>query len=256
MQNARKPWPSLFPSLLLTGKSTRDGFFSSPLTAPTVQGREERCLIFSPQKMPSTPHCCFRGQPSPRPYRREVLPGAGPHACLLSPHLPVLAEEKKGSLPISSPPSLSSCSQPGQAADRCTGGPWLELGTHSTHQEGALRTPFPHPSGLPPSVCGRRGLARQEEHRRELRGWWEGILRLSRHLPHTPLCPTSPSRCISHSSPLPAGRGSRRFHTSSPLHTSSLFLECSPGPCQPVEFLFIFQIQTYTSSPLELSLTL
>lgn len=168
--------------------------------------------------------------PQPRAGRRDVLYSllrrCHPHPTAASggslPHIPTGGKSFQGldHMPACCPPIFLSwrkrrkgpcpspllpASPPAPNPGRCTGGPWLELGTHSTHQEGALRTPFPHPSGLPPSVCGRRGLARQEEHRRELRGWWEGILRLSRHLPHTPLCPTSPSRCISHSSPLPAG---------------------------------------------------
>lgn len=237
--------PILFPSLclVLTGKSTRDGFASSPLTAPTAQGREERSLLFSPQKMPPTPHCCFRGQPSPHPCRRAVLPGAGPHCLLAVPSSS--GPDRRGGAPphLSSPSSLSSSSQPRQAADRCTGRPWLEL----EFIKPTGRELFPHPSGLLLSVRGRRGLARQEEHRPDLRGWWEGILRLSKDRPHTPLRPTFSSRCISHSSHF-RPPGCRRFHTSSPLHTLFPLPGMLSQPGQPVEFLLIFQIQMETSS--------
>lgn len=56
---------------------------------------------------------------------------------------------------------------------------------------------------------------------------WEGILRLSKGLPRTPLRPTFSSGCISHSSHFRPGL---QVITPPPLCTpSSLFLECPPG---------------------------
>lgn len=76
-------------------------------------------------------------------------------ACLLSLHFPVLGEEK------ASLPSLLSSLLP-TLAGRLTGAP-VDLGRCWELIKPPWRELSAYLSGLRPSLCGRRGLARQEE---------------------------------------------------------------------------------------------
>lgn len=166
-------------------------------------------------------------------------------ACLLSLHFPVLGEDK-GPLPfLSSSPRLSSLLP--TLVGRLTGAP-VDLGWCLEVIKPTWRELSTHPSGLPPSLCGRRGLARQEEPQVGVQ-MWKASYGLARKRP-TPHPNLSHLLLQVYLAQLPTSSPVSRMALKTPviLHllpfsTPSFFLECPSGPCLPVEFLFILQIQ-------------
>ena len=106
-----------------------------------------------------------------------------------------------------------------------------------------------HPSGLPPSLCGRRGLARQEEPQADVEVSVKGFLRFSQEETHT--CSTHPSLLPGVSPTVPHFWPSLQAGPKTPVISNLLPLahlrpsswNALSGPLLPGEFLSILQIQ-------------